>query len=258
MTPCMKIGLLGFGKTGTHVAAEILKDPELELSWVIRKSKCDFDYASDKLGVKAKAGKFYQLHEVDTNFFKREVVDVIVDFSSPEGLTLYEKIACEKIKIVSAISNYTPEEKNHIQKLSPQTAILASPNITLGINWLIIASKILKNIIPEADVEVIEEHFKNKNEKSGTALRIAQHLELDPAEHVNSIRVGGVVGRHEVIFGLPAQTIRLVHESINRSSFARGAIFAAKWLHKKQSAGNYTMEQVLQSHFKKSIANMEL
>lgn len=257
MTPRMKIGLLGFGKTGTFVADEVLKDPTLDLTWVIKKSSSDFKYASDKLGYKEKSGKFFRVNEIDQDFFLNHPVDIAIDFSSQESLKIYDAMAAAKVKIVSAISNYSSHEKQHIKEISQRTAVIASPNITLGINWLIIASKILKNIIPDADVEVVEEHFKTKNEKSGTALRIAQHLDLDPTEHVNSIRVGGIVGKHEVIFGLPAQTIRLVHESINRSSFARGAIFASKWL-VKQHNGLYTMEEVLQNHFKNSIANMKL
>ncbi|MFN3455474.1 MAG: dihydrodipicolinate reductase C-terminal domain-containing protein [Pseudobdellovibrio sp.] len=74
---------------------------------------------------------------------------------------------------------------------------------------------------------------------------------------VNSIRVGGVVGKHEVIFGLPNQTIRLIHESINRAAFGAGAAFAGKWLHEKPS-GLYTMEQVFHEKFLKKIKHLEL
>ena len=49
-------------------------------------------------------------------------------------------------------------------------------------------------------------------------------------EHVNSIRVGRDSRQHEVVFGLPNQTIRIVHESLGREAFGQGAIYAAKWL----------------------------
>ena len=119
-----------------------------------------------------------------------------------------------------------------------------------------IASKILQKIIPLADIEVIEEHFRDKKETSGTALRLANHLDIDPKLHVNSIRVGGIVGKHEVVFGLPNQTIRLVHESINRAAFGSGAAFAGKWLY-HQSAGLYSMEQVIHEKFMKKIQELE-
>jgi 4-hydroxy-tetrahydrodipicolinate reductase len=64
--------------------------------------------------------------------------------------------------------------------------------------------------------------------------------------------VGGIVGKHEIIFGLPNQTIRLVHESINRGAFGQGAIFASKWLI-NAPIGMYSMENIIVDMFKRSI-----
>ena len=63
------------------------------------------------------------------------------------------------------------------------------------------AAQIFQNILPHADIEIIEEHFRNKNEVSGTAKKIADTLGLDEETQINSIRVGGIVGKHKVIFG---------------------------------------------------------
>jgi 4-hydroxy-tetrahydrodipicolinate reductase len=115
-----------------------------------------------------------------------------------------------------------------------------------------LASQILQGIAPHADVEIVEEHFRGKKEESGTALKIADILGLDKARHVNSIRVGGIVGKHEIIFGLPNQTIRLVHESISKAAFGQGAIFAAKWLI-AAPAGMYSMENIIVDMFKRNI-----
>ena len=109
-------------------------------------------------------------------------------------------------------------------------------------------SRILQQIVPNLDIEIVEEHFRGKKEVSGTALRIGKLLGLCSKQHINSIRVGGIIGRHEVIFGFPNQTIRIAHESINRAAFAKGAIYAAKWLAKKKK-GLYTMEQAISSDF---------
>jgi len=128
--------------------------------------------------------------------------------------------------------------------MSKQTALLYSPNITLGINFLMVASQVLQKIAPHADIEIIEEHFRKKREISGTALKIAKTLNLENDRHIHSIRVGGVVGKHQIVFGLPNQTIRLTHESINRAAFGQGAIFAAKWLVDKPP-GMYSMEQIV-------------
>lgn len=253
----IRVGLLGFGRTGSVVAKVIAADAELSLQWVCRKTiNPTLIYASHALGFDDNFSPFVALDKLTPEFLKKNPVDVVIDFSSGKATVLYNSLAEAGIRIVTAISKYTPEEANLVEKASLKTAVLSSPNITLGINWLMIASKILKKIIPLADVEVIEEHFRDKKETSGTALRLANYLELDPERHVNSIRVGGVVGKHEVIFGLPNQTIRIVHESINRAAFGTGAAFAGKWLFDKPT-GLYSMEQVIQEKFMSKILELE-
>ena len=171
-------------------------------------------------------------------------VDVIIDFSASCAVEEYSNAAKCGTRIVSAISHYDGEEMDHIRELSRQTAVLYSPNITLGVNFLIEASKKLKSIAPHADIEIIEEHFKEKKGVSGTALRIAEDLGLDKEKNINSIRVGGVIGKHEVVFGLPNQTIRIIHESISKAAFGQGAIYAAKWIMSRDK-GLFSMEQAL-------------
>ena len=249
-TMAAKIGLFGFGKTGRVVAREIMADKDLHLSWVIRKSHTDEgNYASYFYGIKPKQGKIYSASKVNFNTFYRDnPVDLIIDFSSSKAIEEYKAAAQIGIKIVSAISRYGQDGIAKLKKMAEKTAVLYSPNITLGINFLIVASQILQQIAPNVDIEIVEEHFRGKREVSGTALRIAQLLGLCNKKHVNSIRVGGIVGKHEVIFGFPNQTIRITHESINRAAFAKGAMYAAKWLVKKEN-GLYNMEQVMSSDF---------
>ena len=244
------IGLFGFGKTGSVVANEIIKENDCELKWVVRESSInEGEFASHCLGYDYDEGKIYSLNSIDLNkFFEENYVDVIIDFSASCAVNEYKNAAKYGTRIVSAISKYSETEFEQIVELSKQTSVLYSPNITLGINFLIEASKVLQNIAPHADIEIIEEHFKGKKDVSGTALRIAEDLGLDKEKNINSIRVGGIVGKHEVVFGLPNQTIRIVHESLNRAAFGQGALYAAKWLISQQ-VGLYTMEQALSLNF---------
>lgn len=252
----IRVGLLGFGRTGSVVASEIVKEPSMTLEWVCRKNVSeDFKFASHALGKDSAFAPFISADEISESFIKKNPVDVIIDFSNQQSVKLYDLFSTLNLSIVSAISNYTEEEIQILNQQSQKSAILHSPNITLGINWLMLASKLLRKIIPHADIEIVEEHFRDKKDTSGTALRIAEQLKLNPKKHVNSIRVGGIVGKHEIIFGLPSQTIRLTHESINRAAFGTGAIFAAKWLLDKDP-GLYTMEEVLQKKFIAQIESM--
>ena len=254
----ISIGLFGFGRTGSVVANEIINEGDCELKWVMKKSaKNAGEFASHLLGHTHDEGKIFSIHQVDFNrFYEENKVDVIIDFSNSCAVNEYKNAVKYGSRIVSAISNYEPEAAEHLQELSTQTAILHSPNITIGINFLMEASKLLQKIEPNADIEIIEEHFKDKKDVSGTAIRIAKALGLDEEQHINSIRVGGIVGKHEVVFGLPNQTIRIIHESHNRSAFGQGAIYAAKWIMSKEE-GNYTMEDALASIMTNTTIEME-
>jgi 4-hydroxy-tetrahydrodipicolinate reductase len=242
----VNIGIFGFGKTGCVVAQEIVNDKVCHLSWVIRKShRHEGDYASHLFGHETEQGMIYSIDSIDpTQFFREHPVDVIVDFSINSAVSCYKHAAEVGTRVVSAISHYEKNQMEQLKALGHRVAVLYSPNITLGINFLIEVSKVLQRIAPQADIEIIEEHFKEKKDVSGTALRIAEDLGLDVEKHVNSIRVGGIVGKHEVVFGLPNQTIRIIHESINRGAFGQGAIYAAKWLMNK-APGVYTMEDAV-------------
>lgn len=248
----MKVGLVGFGRAGRAVASILLQSKETHLSWVIRKSQSlQHRSVPEFLGIESdEPGLIFCLNEwTYDRLFEEHPVDVIVDFSSPEGVLFYgEEAAKRKIAIVSAISHYPGESVDFIRGISNRTKVLWSPNITIGINFLMVAAKILKNIAPHSDIEIIEEHFRDKKEVSGTAKKIAHALCLDE-DLIKTIRAGGIVGRHEILFGFPYQTVRLMHESISRDAFGNGALFAATHLLNKEN-GLYTMEDLLIPYFK--------
>ncbi|UOU96872.1 hypothetical protein MUU74_10240 [Chryseobacterium daecheongense] len=247
----MKVGLIGFGKAGKAVANVILQNPDFSLEWVLRNSTLlDHHSVSEFLGIESEdPACIHSLKNMGVDeLFDQFPVDIIIDFSSTETIHMYGSAAAErKIKIISAISHYEEKEKKLLKKLSEKTTVFWSPNITLGVNYLLFASSMLKNIAPEVDIEVIEEHFKTKQGISGTAVKIAETLDLEK-ESINSIRAGGIVGKHEVIFGFPYQTVRLVHESISREAFGNGALFAAQHLINK-STGFYNFEDILRPYF---------
>ncbi|AZA92956.1 Dihydrodipicolinate reductase [Chryseobacterium nakagawai] len=247
----MKIGLIGFGKAGKAVANVILQNTEFSLEWVLKNSPMPTIFsASEFLGVNSEdQGLIYSLKNITVDeLLDMHPVDIIIDFSSTDSIFVYGKMAAErKVTIISAISHYGDVEKELLRELSKETIVFWSPNITLGVNYLMFASGLLKNIVPDVDIEVIEEHFKAKEGVSGTALKIAEKLDLEK-ENINSVRAGGIVGKHEVVFGFPYQTVRLVHESISREAFGNGALFAARELADKPK-GLYNFEDILRPYF---------
>lgn len=249
----MRVGLLGFGRAGKAVATVLLQSEETYLCWVLRKSKVlQHRSVSEFLGIKHDdqgQGVIFPKDEwTPEQLLDKYPADVIIDFSSPEAVWSYgEEAAKREIAIVTAISSYPNETITFLKKLSRKTRVLWSPNITIGINFLMLAAKILKAIAPYTDVEIIEEHFKNKKGVSGTAIKISEALSLADTG-IKSVRAGGIVGRHEIIFGFPYQTVRLIHESIQREAFGDGAMFAAMNLIDRKK-GFYSMENLLIPYF---------
>jgi 4-hydroxy-tetrahydrodipicolinate reductase len=247
----MKVGLIGFGKTGKAVASVILQNKDFCLEWVLRQSKLlEHRSVPEFLGVSSnEPGLIYSTSTITIDeLLDKHPVDFIVDFSSSTGIHVYGEEASKRgIKIISAISHYSEETIRYLKELSAKTTVFWSPNITLGVNYLLFAAKFLKKIAPWVDIEILEEHFKQKEGVSGTAKKIAEALELNVTE-INSIRAGGIVGKHEVIFGFPYQTVRLIHESISREAFGNGAIFVAQNMANKGN-GFYKFEDILLPYF---------
>ncbi|SHL29394.1 dihydrodipicolinate reductase C-terminal domain-containing protein [Flavobacterium chilense] len=247
----MKIGLIGFGKTGKSVASILLENKKFCLEWVLRQSTVlEHRSVPEFLGIQSdEPGLIYSSSKTTIEeLLDKHPVDVIIDFSSNEGIYTYGELAANrKIKIISAISHYKDKELKLLKKLAHKTTVFWSPNITLGVNYLLFAAKFLKKIAPWVDIEVNEEHFKKKQGTSGTAVKIAEALDVD-TDNINSVRAGGIVGKHEVIFGFPYQTVRLIHESISREAFGNGVVFVAENLEDKQK-GLYNFEDILSPYF---------
>jgi 4-hydroxy-tetrahydrodipicolinate reductase len=247
-----KIGLIGFGRTGKAVASVILQNKEFSLEWVYRKTTVlEHRSVPEFLGLESdEPGEIYSSEHLSIeDLLDTHSVDMIIDFSSATSLYNYgEHAANKKIKIISAISHYAEEELRLLEALAKRTTVFWSPNITLGVNYLLFSAKFLQKIAPGVDIEIIEEHFKQKEGVSGTAVKIAHALDLDVSQ-INSVRAGGIVGKHELIFGFPYQTVRLIHESISREAFGNGAIFVARNL-SDMPAGLYNFEDILRPYFK--------
>jgi 4-hydroxy-tetrahydrodipicolinate reductase len=249
-----RVGLIGFGKTGRAVATVLIMDKTIDLVWVVRKSRVlENRSVPEFLGIESdEEGSIHWIEDVDfESLQENSPVDAIIDFSAETGMDYYGQVAAEKgITIISAIS-YLPENRiRTLEKYGRSTRVLWSPNITLGINFLILAAKTLQNIAPRADISILEEHFRAKNEVSGTAKTIAAALSIDENE-IKTVRAGGIIGVHEVLFGFPFETVRLKHESIAREAFGNGAKFALKELISRD-IGFYRMEDLMGELFIKA------
>ena len=132
----MKVGLIGFGKTGRAVASVLLESKKVNLQWVLRKSTTlEHRSVPEFLGVHSdEPGLIYSVNEFSADeLLDKHPVDVIVDFSSPDGLDYYAEAAVSRgITVISAISSYSDDKLELLSNISSNIPVLYSPNITLG------------------------------------------------------------------------------------------------------------------------------
>ena len=190
--------------------------------------------------------------------------DVIIDFSSH----LATKDICAyavktKTPIVICTTGHTEEELAAIHEAAKTVPVFFSANMSLGVALLCELAKQAAALYPDADIEIVETHHHRKlDAPSGTALMIADRIrevrndasyKLGRAGHekrekeeigIHAVRLGNVVGQHEVRIGTDTETITLKHEAHDRSLFAEGAVVAATYL-VGQSAGLYGMRDML-------------
>jgi 4-hydroxy-tetrahydrodipicolinate reductase len=237
---------MGYGRAGSAAARVIQAHPDYQLSWIMRRNP------------QAVCGDVpvHSIYEKKLAVLLDESpVEAIIDFSNHDAIYGYgPEIAMRKIALVSAISSYTAPEEQYLHSLGQTTRVLHSANITLGINFLMLAASLLRRMAPFADIAILEQHFREKPEVSGTAVKLANRLAVHQDDIV-SLRLGGIVGQHEVIFGFPYQTVRLIHNSISKEAFGTGALHALGLL-LQEPTGSYTLDQLLLKSIQTELATM--
>ena len=191
-------------------------------------------------------------------------VDCIVDFSHHTAIgPLLRYALANRLPVVVATTGHTDEELALIDEAAKTIPIFRSGNMSLGISLLIELAKTTAANMPDANIEIVETHHNRKlDAPSGTALMIADAIRSvrrtaryvlgrsgqgkreEDEIGIHAIRMGNVVGTHEVIIGTDSQTITLKHEAHSRALFAEGALAAAAYLCGK-NAGMYNMQSMI-------------
>ena len=134
-TKRLRVGLIGFGKTGRAVAAVLLMEKTIDLVWVVRKSRVlENRSVPEFLGIESdEEGSIHWIEDVDFETLQENSpVDAIIDFSSEAGMDYYGQVAAELgITIISAISHLPENRIRTLEKYGKTTRVLWSPNITL-------------------------------------------------------------------------------------------------------------------------------
>ncbi len=227
---------------------------------------CDANYRGARLACGVDPRGTDNIYTAFDQIPSTEGIDCIIDFSHHSATAeLLDFAVASKLPLVLCTTGHTEEEIGLIENASREIPLFYSGNMSLGIALLIELAKTTAAALPEAEIEIIEKHHDRKiDAPSGTALMLANAIrEVRPEAYTNcgrsgqgkrspdeigihSIRMGNIVGEHEVIIGTQSQTISLKHEAHNRALFAEGAIAAAGFL-LGRAPGLYDMKSMLSS-----------
>ena len=191
--------------------------------------------------------------------------EAVIDFSHHSSVAEVTAYAVSQgCPLVIGTTGHTEEEQALIFAAAEKIPVFYSHNMSLGIAVLCRIAKEAAACFPEADIEILEIHHNRKvDAPSGTAHMLFKALQEVRPEAVKvcgragegkrqkkeigiaSLRMGNVVGVHEVHICTPSQTLTLRHEAANRGMFANGAVEAARFLQGK-APGLYTMQDFLE------------
>jgi 4-hydroxy-tetrahydrodipicolinate reductase len=192
----------------------------------------------------------------------------VVDFSTAEAAVANCRLAALAGKrFITGVTGLSAAQANVLEDCGHQIPIVYASNFSVGVSVLCtLVAEAASRLGPDYDVEVIETHHRMKKDApSGTATRLVDILtagagraKVVHGRHgavgekpkyeigVSSIRTGGVVGEHTVIFGSAGERIELTHKAESRAALATGVVAAIRFL-KSRAPGFYTIEDVLAS-----------
>jgi 4-hydroxy-tetrahydrodipicolinate reductase len=194
---------------------------------------------------------------------------VAIDFTLPAASVRHAGLcASQRCAMVIGTTGHDAPQRAQLEAAAGVIPIVIAPNMSLGVNLLFKLAELAARALDEQyDIEIFEAHHRNKvDAPSGTALGLARAAARgrgrtleDVAEYARHgqagirergrigfsvVRGGDIVGEHRLIFAGPGEQVELAHTAQDRSSFARGALSAARWV-AGRPPGLYSMGDVL-------------
>lgn len=229
----LQIGIFGRGRLGSAIAAALEQTEDLELAWQVgRDVPHDLhpvDVALEVSHADAVADRLAWAHERGT--------DLVI------GTTGWDQALLDTAAPTSSPTDGT-------DRVSPAIGILTAPNFSLTVALMRRISMALGRYAEQtgADLAVSEVHHTRKvDAPSGTALLLRDSLSQGSGRatadiQTASLRLGDVVGRHDVHLTSAAESITLTHEAFSREIYGLGALTAIRWLHGRR--GTFTFDDL--------------
>ncbi|MFA9556172.1 4-hydroxy-tetrahydrodipicolinate reductase [Evansella sp. AB-rgal1] len=194
-----------------------------------------------------------QIYENITECLQQTKCDILIDLTSPKAGKKHMLAAFDNgVRPVVGTTGFTEEDVKELSDIaqSKQIGAIIAPNFAIGAILMMKFSQMAARYMPH--VEIIEQHHDRKlDAPSGTAVKTAQMItevrqsmkQGHPDEEeqlkgargadydglrIHSVRLPGLVAHQEVIFGGEGQTLKLRHDSLNRTSFMPGIKLACE------------------------------
>ncbi len=195
--------------------------------------------------------------------------DVVVEFSRPEvvleNIATWRSFGASVVVGTSGFDEIRLSELETIWGNGPGNCLVV-PNFSIGAILMMKMAEIAANLFPV--VEIIEMHHDGKADApSGTAIataraiarkrpdqdRTVESVELIDGAlgadvegvRVHSLRIPGVVAHQDVVFGGAGETLRLSHDTLDRSSFMPGVLLAVRSIPAQEEVMAVGLERLL-------------
>lgn len=150
------------------------------------------------------------------------MMDVVVDFSSPEAFETVVQALKNGIPVLSGTTGYTFEQIDLLKSIANEykTTYIWKANYAKGIKLF---SKLLEDCKKEFEIlDFVEIHATSKKDApSGTAKVLARSLDI-PESKIQSLRLNQAPAIHEIIFSSEDERVYLRHEILQKKAFVTG------------------------------------
>lgn len=184
-------------------------------------------------------------------------VDVVIDFSSPEGVTHSAGWCAEHgVALVVGTTGLSSEQHDALKAAAAKTGVVVASNFSIG---AVLSERFAAMAAPYFErVEIIELHHDRKADApSGTSMTTARAIAgarhdaglaplVDPTSRhsvegsrgadaadgikIHAVRLPGLVAHQEILFGSPGEGLTIRHDSFDRLSFVHGVALAVEHL----------------------------
>ena len=174
-------------------------------------------------------------------------VDCLLDVSTPAGVS--DSVSAAKTwhcPLAIGTTGLDQATRQAIADAAKEIPVLIAPNLSLSVMVMHKLARQAAEMLGEYDIEIVEAHHRNKADApSGTALSLANAIATVTKGPIRfnrtgkrqaneigiaSVRGGGLVGEHEVMFLGDFDSLNINLRTNDRRVLAKGAVFFTKQL----------------------------